>query len=165
MTEVLLIAMTLFRPATMPPTFTLQTELQGLYDEISQATATDVDLYHDVLYLPDWVFVDPAGQRQTWPQIRQRTVQTLSAVPPDSMIQTIRKLTVAPGGATVEVTMTTVRNITDREGRYGRQGMSHTVADTAVFRDSWVRASDGWKMKSREEIGRPTVSVEKSEWR
>jgi hypothetical protein len=34
-------------------------------------------------------------------------------------IQPIQKLSVVPGGATVVVTLTTVRTIVDSEGRYG----------------------------------------------
>ena len=63
MTGVLLLTMTLLHPWTPPSTFDVQTELQGLYDEISQATLqfvteSDVDVFHDVLFTDDWVFID-----------------------------------------------------------------------------------------------------------
>ena len=56
--------------------FSVQTGLQGLYDEISQAslqflTESDVDTFHDVLFTPDWVLVDATGQRRTGAQERE----------------------------------------------------------------------------------------------
>lgn len=168
MTEVLLLVLTLLQPGSPPDAFDVQADLQGLYDEISQAdlqfvTASDVDLFHDVLYTPDWVFVDATGQKQTWSQVRQQAIQALSARHPDSMSQAIKKLTLVPGGAAVVVSMTTVHTIVDAEGRYGRQGASQTLTETTAFRDRWVRVSDGWKLKSREQIGRPTVVMDKRE--
>jgi hypothetical protein len=90
MTEVLLITLTLLNPGTPPDTFNVRSELQGLYDEISQVTLSfvtesDVDMLHDVLYTPDWVFVDGTGHTQTWPQVRQRAIQALSAPALDSI--------------------------------------------------------------------------------
>lgn len=168
MTQVLLLAMALLIPATPPDPFNVQAELQGLYDEISQATlqfvtASDVDLFHTVLSTPDWVFLDATGQKQTWSQVRERAIQALSAPHLDSMRQPIQKLSLAPDGATVVVNVTTVRTIVDAQGRYGRQGASHTLTETTAFRDRWVRVSDDWKLKSREQISGPIVSVDKSD--
>lgn len=167
MIEVLLLALTL-QQGTASDTFNVRAELQGLYDEISQATLqfvteSDVDLFHDVLYTPDWVFVDATGQKQTWPQVREREVQALSAPPLSSMNQSIQKLSLAPDGATVVVNLTTVRSVVDAEGRYGRKGASHTLTETTAFRDVWLKASDKWKLKSREQIGQPIVSVDRRE--
>jgi hypothetical protein len=152
-----------------PDAFNVQTDLQGLYDEISQATLqfkteSDVDLFHDALYTPDWVFVNETGLKQTWAQMRGQAVHALSEPPLDSMSQAIQKLSLGADGATVTVDMTTVRTIVDGEGRYGRPGVSHTLAETTVFRDGWMRVSDEWKLRSREQIGKPTVSVDKPEW-
>jgi hypothetical protein len=168
MTEVLLLALTLLTPGPPPAAFEVQMALQGLYDEISQAmlafeSASDVDLFHDVLCTPDWVFVDATGQKQTWPQARERAIRALSAPTPDAMIQPIQKLSLIPDGATVVVKVTTVRTIVDTDGRYGRPGKSHTLTETTVYRDGWVRTADAWKLKSREQIGGPTVSVDKTE--
>jgi len=169
MMAVPLLALSLLYPGTPPDTFDVQAELQGLYDEISQTTlsfvtASDIDMLHDVLYTPDWVFVDATGHTQAWPQVRQGVIQALSAPHPDSMSQPIQKLSLGSGGATVVVNMTTVRTIVDHEGRYGRQGASHTLTETTAFRDRWVQVSDKWKLKSREQISGPTVSVDKPEW-
>jgi hypothetical protein len=79
------------------------------------------------------------------------------------MNQSIQKLSLTSGGAEVVVNLTTVRSIVDAEGRYGRQGAPHTLTETTTFRDGWVKVSDKWKFKSREQIGRPTVAVGKPE--
>ena len=169
MIEVMLLALALHQPAIGSDAFNVGAELQGMYEEISQATLqfvteSDVDLFHDVLYMPDWVFVDAAGQKHTWSQMREREVQALSAPAFSSMNQSIQKLSLAPdGAATVLVNLTTVRAIVDAEGRYGRQGASHTLTETTAFRDTWVKASGSWKLKSREQLGQPTVAVDKPE--
>ena len=168
MTGVLLLTMTLWRPWSPPSTFDVQTDLQGLYDEISQATLqfvteSDVDVFHDVLYTADWVFIDATGHTQTWAQARERSFQALSEPHPDALTQPIQKLSVASDGVTVLADMKTVRTIVDKEGRYGRQGSSHTLTETITFRDRWVRVSDRWKMKSREQVSGPTVSVCKTD--
>jgi hypothetical protein len=108
------------------------------------------------------VFIDATKQTQTWPQVRQRAIQALSAPPLDSMKQPIQKLSLGSDGVTVVVNMTTVRIVVDHEGPNGRQGASRTLRETTVFRDRWVRASDRWKLKSREQLGGPTVSVDKT---
>jgi hypothetical protein len=166
MMEVLLLALTLQHPGPVPDMFEVQTELQGLYDEISQATLqfmteSDVDLFHDVLYTPDWTFVDAMGHRQAWAQVREQAIQALSAPSLDSMIQPIQQVSLGPAGATVVVNATTVRSIVDTDGRYGRQGASHSLTETTAFRDEWVRVSDEWKLKSRTQINEPIVSVDK----
>jgi hypothetical protein len=167
MTEVLFLALTLVSPGTRPDTFDVQAELQGLYDEISQATLqfvteSDIDQCHDVLYTPDWVFVDATGHTETWPQVRERAIQALGAPLPDSMTQPIQKLSLEPDGVTVVVKMMTVRTIVDAEGRYGLRGVSHALTETTAFRDRWVRVSDEWKLKSRQQISGPTSSVDKT---
>ena len=141
--------------------------MPGLYDEISQITlsfvsGSDIDMLHDVLYTPDWVFVDATKHTETWPQVRQRAIQALSAPPLDSMKQPIQKLSLGSDGVTVVVNMTTVRIVVDHEGPNGRQGVSRALRETTVFRDRWVRVSDRWKLNSREQLGGPTVSVDKT---
>ena len=64
---------------------------------------------------------------------------------------------------TVLADMKTVRTIVDNEGKYGRKGDSHTLTETTTFRDRWVKVSDKWKMKSREQVKAPTVSVGKTD--
>ena len=167
MTEVLLITLATLVLAGPTNTFDIQAVLQGNYDEISQATLqfvtpSDVDMFHDVLYTPDWVFVDPAGHTQTWPQVRERAIQALSAPPPDSMRQSIQKLSVVSDGVIVIVNMTIVRAVVDAEGRYGRQGVSHLLTESTTFRDKWIKVAGAWLQKSREQIGGPTVSADKS---
>src|SRR5215510_3300716 len=77
------------RDAKPPDPFLVQAEVQGLYDEISQATLqfltpADVDMFHEVLYTPDWVLIDVAGHRQTWADVRPSAIQALSEPPLDS---------------------------------------------------------------------------------
>jgi hypothetical protein len=168
MTDVLLLTVMLLTPKAPLDAFEVQADLQGLYDEISQATLAfetpaDVDMLHDVLYSPDWVLIDQSGQRQTWTQVRERVIQALSAPRPDSMIQPIRKLTLSPDGATVVVNVTIIHAVVDTEGRYGRPGNSHTLTETTVYRDRWVRVSDAWKLTSREQMAAPKVSVDKTD--
>jgi hypothetical protein len=146
--------------------FDVQATLQGLYDEISQATlqfatGSDVDLFHQVLYTPDWVFVDATGRTQTWPQVRQAALDALSVPYPDSMVQSIQKLSLMPDGATAVVHVITTRAVVDNEGRYGRKGASHILTEASTFRDRWILGADDWKAKSREQIGQPVVSVDK----
>jgi hypothetical protein len=166
MTQVLLLAAALFIPGTPADTFDVQAELQGLYDEISQATLqfmteSDLDEFHEVLYTPDWVFIDTSGHEHAWADVRRGAVLALSAPRLDSMTQPIRTLSIDAKGALTVVNVVTVRTVVDREGRYGRAGASHTLTDTTAFRDRWIKVSDAWRLKSREQIGPPAESVDK----
>jgi hypothetical protein len=167
MTEALLLAL-LLHPATRPDTTALQAEIQGLYDEISDATLqfateADVDLFHAVLFAPDWTFIDQSGTVRDWTQMRTLAIQALSAPRPEAIAQSIQKLTEEPDGVTVVVSMSVVSSLVDREGRYGKRDAMHELTETTTFRDRWVRAGDAWKVKSRQQTGRPIVSVDKSE--
>jgi hypothetical protein len=147
-----------------PDLFSIQTDLQGLYDEISQAvlqfaTTEDADQFYQVLYTPDWAFVDAAGQRHTWPEVRD---QIMRAAPVDSTEQPIQKLSLVPGGAVTVVKASTTHAIVDNEGRYGKRGESHTLAETTTYRDTWLQVGDQWKLKLREQIGPPRVHVDPS---
>jgi hypothetical protein len=168
MTQILLLSTALLIASTPADTFDVRATLQALYDEISQATlqftvASDVDLFHDVLYTPDWVFLDAAGKKQTWAQVRAVAIDALSSPRPESMRQPIRSLSLEADGVSVVVALSTVRTIVDAEGRYGRQGGIHALTATTMFRDRWIRVADDWKMKSREQLGAATVSVSKSD--
>jgi hypothetical protein len=74
--------------------------------------------------------------------------------------QTIQKMSLVPEGATATTKLTTVRTIVDDEGKYGRKGATHTLTESTVFRDTWVKSGESWTLKSREQIGKPTVSVD-----
>jgi hypothetical protein len=154
--------------ARSPLAFDAAVELQGLYDEISQVdvpflTQSEVDLFHDLLYAPDWVFVDAAGRKQTWAEFRERATRAASG-PPDSLIQRIERLSLEGDGATTIVSVTTVRTVVDADGRYGRRGATHTITDTGLYRDGWVKVSEGWKLKSREQLGGSRVTVDRPDW-
>jgi hypothetical protein len=152
-----------------PDAFSVQTELQGLYDEISQTSLqlvneNELDDFHDVLFAPDWVLVDAAGQRRTWTQVRQDAVQSLNSSHHDPMVQSIQKLTLMSGGATALVNVTIIRSVIDDDGRYGQKGAPHTLTETTPFRDTWISAGDRWKFKSRQQTGPPKVLVDKPEY-
>ncbi len=147
-----------------PDLFSIQTDLQGLYDEIGQAvlqfaTTQDADQFYEVLYTPDWAFVDAAGQRHAWPEVRD---QIMRAAPVESTEQPIQKLALVPGGAVTTVKASTTRAIIDTEGRYGKRGESHTLEETTTYRDTWVQVGDKWKLKLREQIGPPKMQIDPS---
>jgi hypothetical protein len=160
---VLALALASFTPSPAPPDlFPLQAELQGLYDEISQATLQfvspeDADQFHSVLYTPDWVFVDPSGKRLTWPELRD---QALHAAPVESAVQPIQKLSLVAGGAVTTVNVSTTRAIVDEEGRYGRKGLTHMITETTPYRDTWIQNGDQWKQQSRTQLGPPKIHVD-----
>ena len=166
MSPALLVAVALLIPGVSADTFEIQAELQGLYDEISQATLqvttqSELDQFHGVLYTPDWAFTDAAGHTRTWADVREEAFRAVSAPSADSMTQPIRKVSVDASGATVDVSVVIVRTLVDHEGKYGRSGDTHTLTDTTSFRDRWVKMSGAWKLKSRQQIGRPTELVDK----
>jgi ketosteroid isomerase-like protein len=166
MSPALLVAVALLIPAAATDTFEVQAELQGLYDEISQATLqfttqSELDQFHAVLYTPDWAFTDASGHARSWADVREEAFRALSAPRVDSMTQPIRSLSVDGNGATVVVNLVTVRTLVDSEGRYGHAGDTHTLTDTTPFRDRWIKVSGSWKVKSRQQIGGPTETVDK----
>jgi len=155
--------------AGVPDLFSLQADLQGRYDEISQAslqfqTEADIDDFHDVMYTADWSVTDSAGHRHEWADLRAQAIQALTAPPPTAMVQSIRKVALGPAGAIVTVNLTTVRTVMDVEGRYGRKGATHSLNETIPYRDMWVMAPGGWKLKAREQIGPPKVLVDKPDY-
>jgi len=157
----------LLAQGTPVDTFAIRADLQGLYDEISQATmqfenAHDVDQFHEVLYTQNWEFVDAKGNKRQWSDLRADAIRALDAPPVDSMIQTIQKLSLAGDTATSLVNLVTVWTIVDRDGQYGAKGASHTLTETTQFRDVWISVDGAWKMKSRQQIGEPKVLVDKS---
>jgi hypothetical protein len=158
------------RPA-LPDPFLVQAELQGLYDEMSQAslqfrTANDVDDFHSALFTPDWSFTDTAGYKQAWDERRIIEIDALSKPKPDAIRFSIEKITLVPGGATVVVQLARVRTVVDDTGRRGPQGRSHALTEVTTFRDDWlVGADEQWKVKSRQQLGDPKTLVDKGDER
>jgi hypothetical protein len=149
-----------------PTVFEVQTELQALYDEITNGTAqlmtpSELDLFHSVLYARDFVFVDTAGHTHEWPEIREQEIRAIGTPLPDSAIQSILKLSLTPAGATAVVTRTVVRAIVDKDGCYGRKGAMHTLTEVTPFRDLWIRADTRWLLKQRAQTGATKTSVDK----
>ena len=165
MTPTFLLMTALLAQGSSVDTVAVRSELQGLYDEISAAnlqfvTAEEVDEFHEVVCTADWMLRDANGQTRAWSEMRQLAIQPLSAPRPESMIQSITKLSADRDGATVVVKVVVIRTITDQEGRASRPGAPHAVTETTMFRDRWVRAGDEWKWKSREELDPRTRTKE-----
>ena len=164
---IVLVASLFFLPAPSTDLFATQAELQGLYDEISQATLqfeteTDVDQFHAVFFAADWAFIGLDGHTRHWDEVRAQAIQALQAAPPDSMTQPIQKLSIASDGtATVLVSLTTTRAIVDNEGRYGKKGAPYTLTESTPFRDTWLKTLRGWTFQSRQQLGQPKVTVDK----
>ncbi len=165
--NVLTAAMLMVLQAGPQSIFSIHCDLQGLYDEMSQATLTsrsagDVDMFHEVFYTPDWTFVDTEGQRHSWAELRQQAIDALTTRPFTGMHQVIHELTPRADSATVTVNVITVKKITDSEGRYGRAGLAHTIYEITPFRDTWLRAADSWKLQMREQVGSPRTLVDQT---
>lgn len=161
-------AITLFPHVRVPQrsTFNTDVQLQGLYDEMSEVyvpamSAEDVHLFDEVVYTPHFLLIDASGRKLTQEQMRARAAETPA---PDSLEQRIDALTPVPGGVTARVTVISVRSFVDTAGRDGAPGMSHTTTEVTPYSDSWVRTTDGWKMKSREQTGPTRTILDQPEW-
>jgi hypothetical protein len=167
MYAVVLLALGMLQTGSPDP-FVVQTDLQGRYDEISQAslqfmTAADVDDFHDVMYTSEWTVTDLAGHRHGWPQLRAEALEALTMPHPNAIVQSIQKLSLLLNGATAVVNVSTIRTVVDNEGRYGQKGATHTLDETTAYRDTWVTVPGGWKLKAREQIAPPRVLVDKTD--
>ena len=142
-----------------PDTFTAQIKLQGLYDEIGEAithatpAAQGVETLRTVLYTPDWEFIDASGRHQSWQQASAASEATFHATPFDAIRHAIQRLTLKGDEATVvvKVTVETDQSHVDAHATQMPQFRDQTM----TFRDTWVRSGDTWKMKSREQVGKP----------
>ena len=147
-------------------TFGVSCDLQGLYDEMAQATAVsytarDVDLYHGVFYTPDWVFVDAQGQRHPWTELRDQTISQAGEHRFDAIYQVLQDATITADGATTTIDYIVVRSIDDRDGKYGKAGAKHTIAEVTALRDTWSKTGVVWRLKMREQLGGTKEYVDK----
>jgi hypothetical protein len=152
--------------AAPPDLFTTQFELQGLYDEISQAsmqfmTSTDADEFQAALLTPDWTFTDASGQTHGWAEMRD---QIMHAPPVVAATQPIQKLALVPGGATVTINEIRTRPFVDADGKYGKKDAQHMMTTTTSFRDTWVQVGEQWKFKSRQQLGPPKQKLDVSDY-
>jgi len=141
-------------------TFDVRSELQGLYDAMSQAslqfmTAAEIDEFHTVLTTSAWTFVDETGRKHHRSQMGVDAIHALVAPRPDSITQTIGRLSLDGNVATVLINRTTVRSLARRPGRGG----ARTLAAVTTFRDRWIRVVGEWKLQSRQQIGKSVESV------
>jgi hypothetical protein len=114
----------------------VRSQIQGLYEDIRQmraqsTTSADVDALQAVRYTPDWTFVDKSGQAHTWEEVRQQHIDALAHQSRDAWYQPIQKLTLSGDGSTATILIT-------------EQGVR--------YEDSWVKAGDSWKMKTRRQL-------------
>jgi hypothetical protein len=155
--------------ASAADTASIRADLQGLYDEMSQApmqflTESDIDAFHDLMFTTDWTSVDTAGHVRSWADVREAQVQALNVSHHDPTVQSIQKLTLQSGGATILVNVTVVHTIVDNDGKYGAKGATHTLNETTPFRDTWVGGGEHWKMKLRQQVGAPKIVVDKPDY-
>src|SRR5262249_16938511 len=85
----------------------------------------------------------------------------LEQPPYEWMSQTIQKLTLTADGVRVTAEMTTVKTITDTAGQYGPQGRTHRKTENTTFRDEWIKEGGVWRLKMREQVGVPKLTVDK----
>lgn len=152
-------------------TFQVQVQLQALYEEMAEGvinTAAGAASARTtaVLYTPDWVFVDASGQRQSLEQARSESSGALHRSPFDTITHAIQKLTVSGDQVTVIVKVAVATGGADVDQRFAAMGRLNgwqerpdnlPRVETTTFRDTWVKAGDSWKMKSREQLGKPDV--------
>ena len=146
-------------------TFVVQAELQSLYDEESAAalqffTTQDIDDFHGVFCTENWFFLDAAGQRHAWSEMRGQAAKLLAEPRATSISQPISKVSLTRDGAVTLVMVTTVHDVIDDEGRYGRKGARHTLTESTRYKDTWIQVGDGWKQQSREQLGQPSQRVD-----
>ena len=137
--------------------FDAQATIQGLYDEISQtllqvATDSDLDQLHDVLYAPDWVFVDASGKQHPWSDAREELLHMIQAEHLTAMFQRIQKFALTAQGATAVVQAQTMYPAADDPAQSAAQS-SRIVTDTTTYRDTWVQMGGAWRLQSRTQVG------------
>ena len=163
---VLILTLFGFLQVQNPETFSVRCDLQGMYDEIAQATleshSTDqIDMYHQVFYTPDWAFVDADGHRHDWPELRRQAVDALNQPGPTTLRSAILEISVTAESASALIHLISVKTIVDTEGKYGHPGLTHTLADVTPMRDTWIKNGVTWRLRLREQIGATRVLVDK----
>ncbi len=166
MTLVIAVLIGALQTAPLTEAFVVRCDLQAIYDEMASTTlaarsAADVDMFHNVFYTPDWAFIDVDHQRHEWADLRRQEIEALSRPAPQMFRMAIQTLSTAANGATVVVRVITVKRFTDAEGKYGKPGLEHTIAQITEMRDAWVRDGGLWRMQLREQLAAPRQLVDK----
>ena len=123
--------------------FSVQSDLQALYDEATQAelqfeTPLDVDEYHAVRFAAGWTFVDASGTSHSWNDMRGSEISALGDHK-DWLVDGIQKVVSMDGStAVVLVTETVVKK---------------DVAEMTSYKDTWIKDGNSWKQQSRAQIG------------
>lgn len=152
--------------------FETQAQLQAVYEEIAEtvahATIDSPATISGVLMTPDWMFVDSAGAHHSLSDAMSIPESTLRVSPFDAITQKIEKLSLSGDTATVTVKVTVaagtprIGDQTDQLGHFEHgwkqvPAVSVPSPKTRTFKDTWVKDGGSWKMKSREEIGKPAT--------
>ena len=161
-----MLAVLLALQANVQDPFQVRIDLQALYDEISAMTLSfktpaDVDHLQAVLYTQDYTLVDEKGCHWPRSEVREESIRVFQQLPFNWMAQAIRKVLPTPDGARTLVEMTIERRVTDTEGRYGPQGLSHTITEVTRFQDDWNKTDMAWKLRMRQQLGPPKVFVDR----
>ncbi|HEX4346603.1 MAG TPA: hypothetical protein VHZ73_03480 [Vicinamibacterales bacterium] len=140
MTGLLLVASLM---SSAPNTFDVQSNLQALYDEATQAelqfdTPLDIDEYHAVRFTPAWTFVDASGSSHSWDEMRAAEVSELSQRK-DWIADSIQKV--------VSINETTAVVLVNE------MIVTKNVGATTPYKDTWVKDGDSWKEQSRAQVG------------
>ncbi len=129
-----MLATALLLPA-QTDTAVVQSDLQGLYEEINQtkvqAIAKDIEALYATVYTTDWTFVDKNGGVHAMAEMRQKDIDALQQPSHEVLYQPVKKLLLSSDGNTATVT---IRD------------------DKATYKDTWVKDGDSWRMKTRQEL-------------
>jgi len=152
--------------AAPPDAFLVRCDLQSTYDEMASTTAAsrspdDIDMFHSVFYAPDWAFIDVDHHRHDWTEMRRQQIEALHEAAPEMFRLAIQTISVTPGGAIAVVNVITVRKITDTDGKYGKPGLVHTIAEITSMRDTWAQVDSLWRIQLREQLGPPQQLIDK----
>lgn len=134
MMTTLLLAAGLLLPGHVD-TAAVQSDLQGLYEEINQtkvqAISADIDDLYATVYTGDWTMVDKKGQSHALAEARQKDLDALQQPHHEVLYQPIKKMVLSSDGCTATVTI---------------------ADDRATYKDTWVKIGESWKMKTRQEL-------------
>jgi hypothetical protein len=166
MTLVIAVLIGALQTGTLPDGFVVRCDLQAIYDEMASTTVAsrspaDIDMFHSVFYTQDWAFVDADHQRHEWTEVRRQQIDALQQPALEMFRMAIQTLTQTTNGAAALVHVITVRRFTDVDGKYGKPGLVHTIAEITTMRDTWMQAGSLWRLQLREQLAAPQQLIDK----
>jgi hypothetical protein len=103
-------------------------------------TTQDIDDFHGVFCTDNWFFPDAAGQRHAWSDMRGQAARLVAEPHATSISQPISRVSLTRDGAVTLATLTTVHDVIDDEGRYGRKGARYTLTESTKTRTRGFRS-------------------------